>query len=225
MVGLGRLLKLLALLQLLLDQGQLLWSSKLGKLSSCLIPAFTQLTDLFDKLVVGFHVCLMILDLPHLSIFDPRIEVLSDCLQVLELSLILLLDLFIHLLLFKLLVLHIIEKPDLDLLFKLVKIVNILSYPVDCVLKRSDVRLVDLDFDPSFLDGCLDLLLFASEAVYQIAQMGIRLIELTKLLIHLVCFYLKVGDLLFSWPDVFLKLFDFIIEYIFEFFKFLGLLL
>ena len=127
--------------------------------------------------------------------------------------------------LLKLLVFHVLEHLLLNGSFELLVIIDVLGNPVDCIFKCPNVNFVRVDFDFGPVNHLLHLLLADAQAVDQIAQLGIGLVELSQLLVHPVCVVLQVGDFLLSWSDVLFELFDFVIKHVLEFFELLSLFL
>lgn len=96
---------------------------------------------------------------------------------------------------------------------------------VEGVLEGLDPVALEGDPGPLVGDLALELLLVLEEDCHELGQGSVQRVEVLELLVHLVGLGLHLGDFLLPRGDVLLELLDLVVEDVFEFFQFLGLLL
>ena len=78
--------------------------------------------------------------------------------------------------------------------------------PVDGILESFDKNVVESDLGLVLLDQLAHLLLSGSRVVYDVTQVGINLVEVLQVSIHVVGYFLELGNLETSWRNVSLEL-------------------
>ena len=108
---------------------------------------------------------------------------------------------------------------------QLLKIVNVLGYPVDRILEASNVARIRADRGVGCADSCLHVFLFEAEIFDKETEVGVQRIELLKLEIHCLRLITQLSCLNLLRRDLFLQLLNTIIKHKFELFELLSLLL
>jgi hypothetical protein len=96
---------------------------------------------------------------------------------------------------------------------------------VYCILKFLDFHILVGNAGTLFSRISFKILLMFEQLGDELCQTGIIRIELFQFFIHHICLILHLRYFAFSWSNIFLQFFDFMVQNVFEFFQFLGFLL
>ena len=190
--------------------------------SGDLLPEFS---DLVDQLHVVLHDVVVVLLVDLSLLLQTLLERVDRVLKVPLLVLVLLLDVRVYLHVLYLLVLHVRVQVLIDTSLELVEVVNELDSPVDSVGESLDEDVVGSYLGPVLLDQLLHVLLPGPQVVYDVAEVGIDLVVVLKVLVHFIGLLLQTSDLHLPGRDVPLELLDLVVQHELELLQLLRLLL
>tara|TARA_B110000285_G_C15035473_1_gene569004 strand:+ start:429 stop:938 length:510 start_codon:yes stop_codon:yes gene_type:complete len=107
---------------------------------------------------------------------------------------------------------------------ELVKVINILSDPIDGILETFYKVIILSNLGFVLLDEFTHVFLSGSEIIDDITQVSVNLVVMFEVSVHIIGLFLQLGDFEASWSDISLELLDLVIEDELELFELLGLL-
>ena len=185
----------------------------------------SEVGDHLDQLDVLSHDVHVVLLVDLLLFLESLLQGVLGVVQVSLLVLVLLFDIWVDFDVLHLLVLHEVVKVLVDNSLQLVKVIDVLSDPVDGILEALDFNLVSSNLCSVLLDEFLHMLLTSSQVIDNVTQIGVDLVELSQVLVHIIGFFLQSGNFHTSWSNISLELLDLVIKHELELFKLLSLLL
>ena len=217
--------KFFSLLDLLRYNLELLSSTKLTELSLPLSSDPSKLLNVLQQLLIVVHNVVVVLLMDRFLFLQSLFQSFHRIVQEFPLSFSFLFDITIFDDIFDLSFLHIFVEMLINGVFELLIIIDVLSNPVHGIFVLTNVALVSTHRISCKFYTFLHVLLPCSEILNHKAKRCIDCVIRSKFAIFFICLQLKIRCLHFFWSDIFLELFDFIVQYEFELLKLLSFLL
>ena len=205
-------------------------SAHLGLLSLALLLGLellhldSKVGDHLDQLDVLSHDVHVVLLVDLLLLVKSLLQRVLGVVQVSLLVLVLLLDIWIDFNVLHLLVLNEEVEVLIDNPLQLIKVIDVLSYPIDGILEALDLDLVPSNLGSVLLDQLLHVLLSSSQVIHDVTQVSVDLVELSQVLVHVIRFFFQTSDFHATGSDVSLKFFDLVVQHELELLELLGFL-
>ena len=184
----------------------------------------SKVRDHLDKLDVLSHDVHVVLFVDLLLLVKSLLQRVLRVVQVSLLVFVLLLDIWIDFNVLHLLILNEEIEVLIDNPLQLIKVINILCYPIDGILEALDLDLISSDLSSVLLDELLHVLLPSSQVINDVTQVSVDLVELSQVLVHIIRFFFQTSDFHASGSDISLKFFDLIVKHELELLELLGFL-
>ena len=185
----------------------------------------SKVTDLLNEFHVLLHDVVIVLFVNLSLLLQALLERVDRVFEVPLLVLVLLLDVGVYLNILDLLLLYVGVEVLVDCTLKLIEIINELNGAVYSVSEALNEYVIGPYLGSVLLDKFLHLLLPSAEIIDNITEISINLVEMLKVLVHVVGLLLETSDFHLTRGDITLKLLDLVVEDELELLEFLSLLL